>query len=205
MILVLLSAVVHFMGMRTVVIFRILAAVALAAIALIVLVKPYLPTLPFKTGNTIETGGLLGKVEATTFLNTRMKTFDGKTVFIPNKKILNDYLINYHITPNRRVTIKVTIGYGDDLLKAKQILMDLLKEDERIVQKPAPSVYVTELDENGVRLSGRGWVPNLKYWKTRCEILEKLKLAYDREGITIAYPQRDVHLYQRQDSNPSKG
>ena len=79
---------------------KLVVVAALVIIAFILLCRPYIPSLPFTVGNTVKTGSLLGKIEATTFLNTRMRTFDGKTVWIPNSKIVNDYLINYHFTPS---------------------------------------------------------------------------------------------------------
>jgi len=183
-------------GMHTLVIRRILLLATLIIVALITIFRPYMPTLPFKVGDTIKTGDLLGKVETTTMLNTRMKTFDGKTVFIPNAKILQDYVINYHFTPNRRLELDVGIGYDQDLLKAKQIIETILIQDPRVLKNPRPAVYVVNLADYCVELSGRGWVDNPKWWTTKCELIEKLKLRFDREGIKIAYPRRDVHLYQ---------
>ena len=90
-------------GFKPQIIFRFLMVAGLAAIGVLVLFRPYMPTLPYKVGNTIKVGDMLGKVEATTFLNTRMKTFDGLTVFIPNRQILDDIVINYHFTATRRV------------------------------------------------------------------------------------------------------
>jgi small conductance mechanosensitive channel len=182
------------LGLHTIVVRRILLAVILAAIGLLVILRPYIPTLPFKVGNTIMTGDLLGKVEATTMLNTRLRTFDGKTVFVPNSKILNDYLINYHFTPNRRFEIDVGIGYDQDLLKAKRVLEELIVSDPRVLGTPRPIVYVTKLTDRCVELSGRGWINNLKYWRTKCDLLEKTKLRFDKEGIKIAFPQRDIHI-----------
>jgi small conductance mechanosensitive channel len=182
-------------GMHTIIIRHILASITLAAVGIIVLFRPYIPTLPFKVGNTIKTGDLLGKVEATTFLNTRLRTFDGKTVFVPNSKILNDFVINYHFTDTRRIKINVGIGYDQDLLKAKQILEAIMIEDPRVKVKPRPVVYVLNLANSCVELGGRCWVDNLKFWTTRCELIEKTKLAFDQEGITIAFPQLDVHYY----------
>jgi small conductance mechanosensitive channel len=182
-------------GMHTVIIRRILAAITLAAVGLIVLFRPYIPTLPFKVGNTIKTGDLFGKVEATTFLNTRLRTFEGLTVFVPNSKILNDYVINYHFTPTRRIKVDVGIRYDQDILKAKQVLEAIMIEDPRVKTKPRPVVYVLNLADSWVKLGGRCWVDNLKYWVTKCELVEKVKLRFDQEGITIAFPQRDVHLY----------
>ena len=146
-------------------------------------------------GNTVEAGGLLGKVEATTFLNTRLRTFDGKTLYIPNRRILDDIVVNYHFTPNRRVYLDVGIRYDQDLLKAKRVLEMLMIQDPRVLATPRPVVYVTELAGSSVDLSGRCWVKNLEYWKTRCDLIEKIKLRFDHEGIVIAYPQLDVHHY----------
>jgi small conductance mechanosensitive channel len=182
-------------GLEGIVVRRIIFASTMAIVFLIILFRPYLPTLPFKAGHFIKTGDLLGKVEATTLINTRIKTVDGKTVFVPNSIILKDYLINYYSTPIRRVEVDVGIGYDQDLLKAKQIMEILMIEDPRILDDPRPVIYVVNLAESCVELSARGWVNNVKYWKTRCEILEKVKLRFDQENIKIAFPQLDVHLH----------
>ena len=183
-------------GMATIVIRRILIATGLAAVGLIAIFRPLLPTLPFKVGNTVKVGDLLGKIEATTILNTRMKTFDGKTVFIPNSKILNDYVINYHFTGTRRVKVDVGIRYDQDILKAKQALEAVMIEDPRVKVKPRPVVYVLNMADSCVQMGGRCWVDNVKYWTSKCELIEKTKLRFDKEGIIIAFPQLDVHHYQ---------
>jgi small conductance mechanosensitive channel len=195
LVIIVVASALHFAGLHTILIRRILASITLAGIGLIVIFRPYIPTLPFKVGNTIKTGDLLGKVEATTFINTRLRTFDGKTVFVPNSKILNDYVINYHFTPTRRVYIDVGIRYDQDVLKAKQVLEAIMIEDPRVKTKPRPVVYVLNLADSCVELGGRCWVDNLKYWVTKCDLIEKVKLRFDQEGIIIAFPQRDVHLY----------
>jgi len=184
-------------GLDTRNVLRFLIIISLVTVALIIIFRPYIPSLPFKVGNTIKTGELLGKVESTTFLNTRMRTFDGKTVWIPNSKILNDYMINYHLTPSRRVNLDVRIRYDQDLMKAKQVLEAIMIEDPRTLAKPRPIVYVTHLLEDCVTIGGRCWVDNLKYWRVRCDLLEKTKLRFDNEGIAFAYPQRDVHVYNK--------
>jgi len=183
-------------GMATIVIRRILIVTGLIAVGLIAIFRPLLPTLPFKVGNTVKVGNLLGKIEATTILNTRMKTFDGKTVFIPNSKILNDYVINYHFTGTRRVKVDVGIRYDQDILKAKQVLEAVMIEDPRVKVKPRPVVYVLNMANSCVQLGGRCWVNNVKYWTSKCELIEKTKLRFDKEGIIIAFPQLDVHHYQ---------
>ena len=115
----------QFLGLKATVIVRVLTAISLAIIGIVVLFRPLIPTLPFKVGNTIKTGNLLGKVESTTLMNTRIRTFDGKTVFVPHSKVLNDYVINYHLIPNRQIRIDFPIGYKQDLLKAKAVLSEI--------------------------------------------------------------------------------
>ncbi len=173
--------------------------IVLSAIGIIIIFRPLIPTLPFKVGNTVKAGNLLGKVEATTVLNTRLRTFDGKTFFVPNRQILDDIVVNYHFTKTRRVKVDVVIRYDQDLIKAKRLLEALMIEDARVLVKPSPQVYVMELGPNGVRLGGRCWVNNLKYWVARCDLLEKTKLRFDAEGIGLAYNQLDVNVKQMVD------
>lgn len=172
---------------------RFLAILAMAAIGLIVLFRPLIPTLPFKVGNTIKAGDLLGKVEATTVLNTRLRTFDGTTVFVPNRQILNDVIINYHFTPTRRFELKINILYDQDLMKAKQVLEAIMVEDPRVNRTPRPVVYLMSLNKGYIELQGRGWSDNLKRFAVTRELLEKTKLRFDQEGINMALPQMQVH------------
>ena len=184
------------LGMNSLVIRRVLFLVSLTVIGIIAIFRPLIPALPFKVGNTVKVGDLLGKIEATTILNTRMRTFDGRTVFIPNSKIINDFVINYHFTDTRRIKVDVGIGYDQDILKAKQVLETIMIEDPRVKVTPRPTVYVLNLANGCVQLGGRCWVDNVKYWTTRCELIEKTKLRFNHEGITIAFPQLDVHHYR---------
>lgn len=185
-------------GFKVQPIFRLAMVVLLTAIGLVVLFRPYLPTLPFKVGQTIKAAGLLGKVEGTTFINTRIKTFDGKVFFVPNKTILNDVIINYHYTPSRRMKLDIPIRYDQDLLKAKQVLESVMIEDPRVLTKPRPAVWVLDLSSGCVMLGGRCWAENDKYWQARVDLLEKIKLRFDREGIKISYPHIGVHHYPAQ-------
>ena len=189
-------------GFNPQVIFRTLIIAGLCAIGLLVLFRPYMPTLPYKVGNTIKVGDMLGKVEATTFLNTRMKTFDGLTVFIPNRQILNDIVVNYHFTATRRIKVDVGIGYDQDILRAKRIMEEIMISDPRVKQAPRPVVYTLDLEDSWVKLGGRGWVDNAKYWITRCDLIEKVKYRFDSEGIRIAFPQLDVHHYELPEPHP---
>ncbi len=195
LLVIVLATALEQLGMNSLVIRRVIFLVSLAVIGIIAIFRPLIPTLPFKVGNTVKVGDLLGKIEATTILNTRMRTFDGRTVFIPNSKILNDFVINYHYTETRRIKVDVGIGYDQDILKAKQVLETIMIEDPRVKVTPRPTVYVLNLANGCVQLGGRCWVENVKYWTTRCELIEKTKLRFNHEGITIAFPQLDVHHY----------
>jgi small conductance mechanosensitive channel len=187
-------------GMDTIVIRRIIIALTLAAIAVIIVFRPLFPSLPFKEGQVVKAGDLLGKVESTSLINTRLRTFDGKTFFVPNHMIIKDVVLNYHFTPSRRIKLNVGIRYDQDLMKAKQVLEAVMVEDPRVKVNPRPAVWVLNLTNGCVELGGRCWVDNIKYWKTRCELLEKIKLRFDAEGIMIAHPQRDVHVYYQNTS-----
>ncbi|MDH3355848.1 MAG: mechanosensitive ion channel family protein [Desulfobacteraceae bacterium] len=189
----LITSVAIYLGVAPRPVMRFLIILTLAAIGMIMVFRPLIPTLPFKVGNTIMAGDLLGKVEATSLLNTRLKTFDGKTVFVPNRKILDDIVINYHFTPTRRFELKINILYDQDLMKAKQILETIMVEDPRVHPTPRPIVYLMSLNKGYVELSGRGWADNLKRFVITRELLEKIKLRFDQEGITLAMPQMQVH------------
>lgn len=190
---VIIAAAVEF-GAKPINMLRLLTIVSLIAIGLFIFLRPFLPTLPFKVGNTVKAGSLLGKVEAITFLNTRLRTFDGKTFFVPNRQILDDIVINYHFTQTRRIKINVNIRYDQDLLRAKRALEAVMTEDPRVKTKPGPMVYVLNLTPNCVELGGRCWVDNKDFWVARCDLHEKTKLRFDHEGIRFAYPQLDLHM-----------
>ena len=181
-------------GVEPVNLFRLVSIIVLIVIGVMVFLRSYIPSLPFKVGNTVKAGDLLGKVEAISFLNTRMKTFDGKTFFVPNRIILNEIVMNYHFTQTRRVKINLSIRYDQDLVKAKRTLEMIMIEDPRVKLKPNPMVYVIDLSPNGVDLGGRCWVDNKDYWVARCELLEKTKLRFESEGIQFAFPQLDLHI-----------
>ena len=182
-------------GLEVKPVFRLFMVILLSVIGLLLFFRPYIPTLPFKVGQTVKAAGLLGKVEATTFLNTRIRTFDGKVFFVPNRKILDDIVINYHFTPTRRMKIDIPIRYDQDLMKAKKVLEALMIEDPRVKKTPRPVVWVLDMSNGCIKLGGRCWADNLKYWATRVDLLEKAKLRFDNEGIVISYPHLGVHHF----------
>lgn len=199
MVMVVIAGAATEFGAQPINVLRFLSIVTLAAVGLIIFLRPFFPTMPFKVGNTIKAGDLLGVVEAITFLNTRLRTFDGKTFFLPNRKIVDEIVINYHLTPTRRVEINVDICYDQDLHKAKQLLESLMIKDPRVKDKPGPIVRFINLTGNAVELGGRCWTDNDKWWATRCDLIEKTKHRFDNAGIKFAFPQLQLHYRPNQD------
>ncbi|MCF8032460.1 MAG: mechanosensitive ion channel [Desulfarculaceae bacterium] len=150
---------------------------------------------PMRLGEMVELGGIFGKVEEITILVTKLRMVDGKVAIMPNTKVFADKLINYTAADPRRVDLVIGIGYEDDIPKAKAILKQLMQEDPRVLPEPAASVVMLELADSSVNFAVRPWTSNADWWAVKCELTEKIKLAFDAAGINIPFPQRDVHLY----------
>ena len=151
---------------------------------------------PFKNGDFIEAGGVLGVVEHIGIFTTNLKTGDNKEVIVPNGHIYGGTITNYSSKPTRRVDIVLGISYGSDIKKAKDIALDLLKQDSRVLPEPAPVVAVGALNNSSVDLVVRPWVNSGDYWAVMWDFNEKVKSAYDAAGIEIPFPQMDVHLHK---------
>lgn len=151
---------------------------------------------PLKVGDYVEGGGSAGTVEAVQIFNTILKTPDNKKVIIPNSKMTGDNITNYSAMEKRRIDMVFGIGYEDDLRKAKATLERIISEDARILKDPAPTVAVLELADSSINFVVRPWVKTSDYWAVYFDVTEKVKLTFDAEGISIPFPQRDVHLYQ---------
>lgn len=150
---------------------------------------------PFKVGDFIEAQGHAGTVKEIQIFNTIIHTGDRKTIIIPNGPISNGSIINYSLSPIRRVDMLFGIGYDDDLKKAKALLQKLVDEDERILKDPVSQVLLSELADSSVNFSVRAFVNAADYWGVFFDMQEKVKLAFDAEGISIPYPQQDVHMH----------
>jgi small conductance mechanosensitive channel len=151
---------------------------------------------PFKTGDFVEAGGTSGVVEEIQVFATTLKTADNKTITIPNSAITSGNITNYSVKPMRRVDMVFGIGYDDDLKKAKEVLADILAKDDRVLQDPAPTVAVLELADSSVNIAVRPWVNTADYWGVYFDVTEAVKLEFDAQGISIPYPQQDVHMHQ---------
>ena len=160
-----------------------------AAGILIVIFKPY------KVGDYIEAGSAAGTVLDIQIFSTVLKTPDNKIVIVPNGIIMKDSVINYTDQATRRVDIVASCGYEDDIDKVKEILKDILNQEDRILAEPEPRIAVSELADNSVNFIVRPWVNSSDVLSVKYSILEQIKKRFDAEGISIPYPQRDVHIY----------
>ena len=154
---------------------------------------------PFRVGEYIDAEGLAGTIEEIGLFTTQMRTYDGIYLEVPNAKIWNRAITNYSRVEARRLDLVVGIGYQDDIDKALAAMMDLLVKDERVNDDPEPQVMVKELGDSSVNLNLRCWIAPGDYWSLRFDLTKAIKQRLDAEGITIPFPQRDVHLFQDKD------
>lgn len=150
---------------------------------------------PFSIDHYIEAGGSSGTVVEVGLFNTILLTPDNKRVIVPNSVIYNGTIVNYSAEDIRRLDLVFGIGYEDDINQARDLIMDIIQADGRALKDPEPLVAVGELADNSVNLNVRPWVTKEDYWRLRADLLESIKIAFDVNGISIPYPQRDVHLY----------
>jgi len=151
---------------------------------------------PFQVGDFVEGGGVMGIVEEIQIFTTQLRTLDNKTIIIPNAKITGDNITNYTKKENRRVDLVIGVSYKEDIEKVKSVVADVLNDDERILKDPAPTIGVLELGDSSVNFAVRPWVKTGDYWDVYFDTTENIKKRFDAEGISIPFPQRDVHLYQ---------
>ncbi len=151
---------------------------------------------PFKTGDYIDGLGYNGTVSEIQLFVTILKTPDNKTVILPNGPLSTNSLTNFSTQPTRRIDMTFGIGYTDDIDKAKKILKELTDTDKRILNDPAPVIAVSELANSSVNIVVRPWVNTSDYWAVYFDMHEKVKKEFDKQGISIPFPQTDVHLYK---------
>ncbi|GAB4381988.1 MAG: mechanosensitive ion channel [Salibacteraceae bacterium] len=149
---------------------------------------------PFKVGDFIEAQGYSGTVKEIQIFNTLLTTGDNKVIIIPNGGLANSSLVNYSKMPTRRVDFSFGIGYNDDFNKAKEVILGIINADERILKDPAPLVRVGELADSSVNITTRVWVNASDYWSVHWDMLERVKTEFDKNKISIPYPQMDVHV-----------
>lgn len=151
---------------------------------------------PFKAGHFIDAQGHTGTVKEIQIFVTILTTPDNKTVIIPNGPLATGSMTNFSREPKRRVDWTFGIGYGDDLDKAYEVLKGLLSEDERILKDPEPFMALSELGDSSVNITVRAWVEAADYWAVFFRMNEKVYKTFEKEGLSIPFPQHDVHLFR---------
>ncbi|MBW3140658.1 mechanosensitive ion channel family protein [Ferrimonas balearica] len=150
---------------------------------------------PFKFGDVIEAQGFLGRVHEIQIFNTILLTMDNQKVVIPNALLSNGCIKNLFSEPTRRVDLTFGISYDDDIAIAKEVLAKLMAEDPRVLKEPGAEIYVGAHADSSINLLARPWVKSEDYWPVYFDLMEKVKVAFDHNNITIPFPQRDVHHY----------
>ena len=156
---------------------------------------------PYKVGDYIQAGSASGTVLDIQIFSTVLKTPDNKMIVIPNGSVMDGSITNYSEQPTRRVDIVASCGYEDDIDKVKQLLTDIINQDDRILDEPEPIVALSELADNSINFVVRPWVNSSDYFPVYYSLLEQIKKRFDKEGISIPYPQRDIHIYNHENKN----
>ncbi len=151
---------------------------------------------PFKPGDYVEAAGIGGVVEMISIFSTLLRTGDNREIIVPNSQIYSGIITNFSAREQRRIDLIIGISYEDDIKAAKQVLQNVLQTDERVLKEPGPVILVNELAENSVDLAVRPWVKSGDYWIVRSDLLETIKREFEAAGISIPYPQREMHVRQ---------
>lgn len=151
---------------------------------------------PFKIGDYIEAAGTAGVVEKISVFSTICRSGDNKEIIVPNGQIYSGTIVNYSAKPTRRVDIVIGIGYDDDIKKARDLMTDIIAKDDRILNDPEPVIAVNELADSSINFVVRPWVKAEDYWAVKWHLLETIKTTFDDNGVSIPYPQQDVHMHQ---------
>ena len=152
---------------------------------------------PFKVGDAVNIGGTFAVVDAIGLFTTEMHSFDNIGIVMPNSRVWGNEIQNLSKFETRRVDMEFGISYGDDMDKAMKLIWEVLNEDERVMEEPAPLVAVANLGDSSVDIRVRPWTETKNVWPLRYDITKRVKEKFDANGVSIPFPQRDVHLFQK--------
>ena len=152
---------------------------------------------PFSVGDFVDVGGVTGNVVSIALFNTILNTPDNQKVIVPNSAITSNVITNVTANHTRRVDLVIGISYDDDIKKAKEVLQKVLQEEDRVLDTPKTNIAVSELGDSSVNFVVRPWVKTSEYWNVYFALTEKIKIAFDQEGISFPYPQQDVHMFNQ--------
>ncbi|MEX0976845.1 MAG: mechanosensitive ion channel domain-containing protein [Woeseia sp.] len=164
-----------------------------AAGVLIVMFRPY------RVGDWVEAAGISGSVVQVQILTTLLQTADNKQIIVPNGQIMNSIITNYSTNTTRRVDMVVGVSYDDDIDAVREAIQSLVDADERILKDPPCQIVVAELADSSVNFFVRPWVATADFWPVKFDLTEAVKKRFDEDGISIPYPQRDVHIIQKEE------
>ena len=184
--------VLNFIGFPAALLFRVIMTILMVVIVVFIIAKPYIPKLPLKTGDVVMIGGAVGKVDLISIMHTRIRTFDGKVVYIPNHKVLNDQVVNTSLRPKRRLDIDFYVPLDADVEKVKEIVGEILKESEIVQEKPAPRVVIDKFAPGYLEMKARFWVEKKYALVGRWGLNEKIKSRFDEAGIKMASPRMEI-------------
>ena len=151
---------------------------------------------PFDVGDLVDTNGVLGEVEAVSIVSTTVRTMDNQVVILPNSSVWGSIITNVTVSPIRRVDMVFGIGYADDIDTAMGVLQELVASHPKVLEEPAPNIRVHELADSSVNFICRPWAKTENYWEVYWDLTRQVKEGFDAAGVSIPFPQRDVHLYK---------
>ena len=149
---------------------------------------------PFKIGDVITAAGETGVVESINVFSTLLRTGDNQEIVIPNSGIYGNTIKNITARETRRIDLVIGIGYGDNIAKAKSLLNEIINSDPGVLKDPAPTILVLDLADSSINIAVRPWVKAADYWTVRSDLLQAIKERFESSGITIPFPQRDLHI-----------
>ena len=152
---------------------------------------------PFDVGDLIDSNGILGEVQAVSIVSTTIRTLDNRIVIMPNASVWGGIITNVTFSPIRRVDMVFGISYGDDMELASQVLKDVVDSHPKVLEEPEATIRVHELGDSSVNLICRPWTRTEDYWDVYWDLTRQVKEAFDKAGVTIPFPQRDVHMYKK--------
>ena len=150
---------------------------------------------PFTKGDFVEAGGQSGTVEEVYLVSTVLTTPDNKVIQVPNSAVWGGSITNFSARDTRRVDLVIGVGYDDDLKVASDVLKKILADHPKVLDDPAPAVFVSNLGDSSVDFAVRPWVASADYWGVYSDVLQQAKLALEEAGVSIPYPQQDVHMH----------
>jgi small conductance mechanosensitive channel len=151
---------------------------------------------PFRVGDVVQVAGQIGTVNAIDIFNTEITTADNRKIIVPNGQVTGGIIENITAHDTRRIDMVFGVGYGDDIEKARKLILGVLQADPRVLAEPVPLVAVAELADSSVNFFVRPWCATTDYWSLKFALTERIKQQFDDNGVTIPFPQRDVHLHQ---------